>query len=77
MVIIWNSKTPSCKDSQKMAEFWFENPNLNMYVCVCVCVWSEVERQTLASVRKNLNKALQAMHIFHLKSTWRVWHGVV
>ena len=37
----------------------------------------EDEKQTLTSIRMYVNKALQAMHVFHLKSTLRVWHGVV
>ena len=40
-------------------------------------VQTEDEKQALTSFRMYLNKALQAMHIFHLKSTLRVWNGVV
>ena len=32
-----------------------------------------MESKTLPSFRMCLNRALQAMHIFHLKPTWRVW----
>ena len=37
---------------------------------------TEGEKQTLTSFRM-YTKALQAMHIFHLKVAWRVWYGVV
>ena len=35
------------------------------------------EKQTLTSFRMDLNKALIALHVFHLKSAWLVWHVVV
>ena len=39
-------------------------------------VQTEDEKQP-SSFRLCLNKTLQAMHIFHLKPAWCVWHGVV
>ena len=45
-----------------MAEFWFENPNFNKFFLAS----TEGEKQTL-TLECYLNKALQALHVFHLK----------
>ena len=73
MVIIWNSKPPSCKD-------WTETGWILVWKFKSEQVFlvqTEDEKRTLTSFRMYLNKALQAMHIFHLKSTWWVRYGVV
>ena len=73
VVNIWNSKAPSWKN-------WTENGWILLWTSKFEqfsWVQTEDEKQTLTSFRMYRNKALQALHIFHLKSTWRVWHGVV
>ena len=70
---IANSKNLSCKD-------WTENGWILVWKSKfkqLFLVYTEDEKQTLTSFRMYLNKALQAMHIFYLKSTRCVWHGVV
>ena len=56
-----------------MAKFWFEHPTVeHFYYCR-----GRIESKTLTSFGMCLNKALQAMHIVHIKPTWRVaWCGI-